>query len=235
MDENYTGRGARGASYMDAYEDHYDHGGKYDDADDENSMGRCGQCSKNCLFFVNFLMLLVGVAVIALAVFVKENEEDIFGFGAVDESIIYLSISCGILIIIISFLGCVGASTNSKCILILFIILLILSLLLEIIAVIFVFTAADDLKKFAERQWDSLSSADQKKFEQDNDCCGFETNEDERCTGMIGCYNKIEQQLQNNLLIIGWICIGVFIYQTGLVTFACCLCKKIPPAKYSKV
>lgn len=60
------------------------------------------------MFTVNFLMLLVGVAVIALSVFVKENEEDLFGFGAVDLSIIYLSIACGILIIIISFLGCVG-------------------------------------------------------------------------------------------------------------------------------
>ena len=35
-------RGARGASYMDAYDDHYDHGGKYND-DDEVRWSTCGQ------------------------------------------------------------------------------------------------------------------------------------------------------------------------------------------------
>eukprot|EP00483_Globobulimina_turgida_P000903 UN00904 len=214
----HNGRGSRGASYMNAYEDRYDHGGKYDETENEGTMGTCGRCSKNCLFFVNFLMLLVGIAVISLAVFVKENEEDIFGFGTVDNSIIYLSIACGILIMIISFLGCVGASTNSKCILVLFILLLILSLILETVAVIFAFTAADDLKRFAEKQWNALSLADQRTFEEDNECCGFETVEGSGC---IGCYDKIEEQLQNNLYLIGYICIAVFIYQFGLVCFAC--------------
>lgn len=55
-------------------------------------------------------MLLVGTAIISMSVFVKENEEDIFGFGSVDLSVIYLAIACGVLIIIISFFGCVGVN-----------------------------------------------------------------------------------------------------------------------------
>eukprot|EP01083_Nonionella_stella_P017013 47511_1 len=225
------GRSSRGASYMKDYEDHYDHGGQYADTEDETMSG-CAKCSKHCLFFVNFVMLLVGVAVIFLAVFIKENPEDTFGFGAVDDSIIYVSMACGVLIIIISFLGCVGASTNSQCILVIFIILLSLSLLLEVVAVIFVFTATDDLKNFAEKQWDSLDTSQQEAFEKENDCCGFETQEDSDC---IGCYDQIEDELQSNLLLIGWVCIGVFVYQLCLVCFGCFLCKKIPPNKYSKV
>ena len=103
---------------MDQYDNHmYDHGGKYDDSshhdnddDDDDQLSTAARCSKNCLFFVNFLMLLVGVAIIALSIFVKENEEDLFGFGSVDLSVIYLAIACGVLIIIISFFGCVGVN-----------------------------------------------------------------------------------------------------------------------------
>jgi len=220
---------------MDQYDGHmYDHGGKYDDSPDDDELSGAARCSKNCLFFVNFLMLLVGVAVIALAVFVKENEEDLFGFGSVDLSVIYVAIACGVLIIIISFFGCVGASTNSRCILIIFIVLLVLCLILQIVAVIFVFTAADDLKKFAEKQWDGLTDADREQFESNNDCCGFETGE-EGCDDQIGCYNVVEEKLENHLMIIGWICIGVFIYQFALVSFGCFLCRKLPPSKYSKV
>mmetsp|Transcript_73053 Transcript_73053/g.116521 ORF Transcript_73053/g.116521 Transcript_73053/m.116521 type:complete len:227 (-) Transcript_73053:208-888(-) len=225
-------RSSRGASYMDQYDDTYDHGGQYDDGNDTRELSTGAKCSKNCLFFVNFLMLLLGIALIVIAIFIKENEEDFFGFGAIDDSIIYIGIACGILIIIISFLGCVGASTNSRCILIIFNVLLILSLILEIVAVIFVFTAADDLKRFAEKQWDSLSAADQQAFEIQNDCCGFETVEGSGC---VGCYNTIEETLQANLMIIGWVAVGVAVYQLGMLLFGCILCNKLPPAKYSRV
>ena len=112
--------------------------------------------------------------------------------------------------------------------------LLILCLLLQIIAVIFAFAATDDLKRFAEKQWESLSSSDREEFESNNDCCGFETGT-EGCGDQIGCYNVIEDKLKEHLLIIGWICIAVFVYQLGLVSFSCFLCKKLPPSKYSRV
>lgn len=103
---------------------------------------------------------------------------------------------------------------------------------MEIIAVIFIFTAADDLKSFAEKQWNSLSTQDREEFEANNDCCGFETQQESQC---VGCYDKIEEKLENHLLIIGYICIAVFIYQFGLVCFGWFLCKRIPPSKYSRV
>merc|ERR1719229_454072 len=146
----YKTRGHRGSSQMDVYEDHYEHGGKYNE-DYEVRWSTCGQCSKNCLFFVNFLMLLVGIALIGISVFIQENEdEDYIGFGEVDPNIIYTTIGSGVLIVLLSLFGCVGAFTHSKCLLIIFIILLILCMLLEIVAVIFIFIAQDDLKKFAE-------------------------------------------------------------------------------------
>ena len=99
-------------------------------------------------------------------------------------------------------------------------------------AVIFVFTSSDDLQQFAEKQWESLSEEERQDFEQNNDCCGFETVAGSDC---IGCYDKIQDQLQAHLMIIGWVCIAIFIYQIGLVFFGCCLCKKLPPSKYSQI
>ena len=66
---------------------------------------------------VNFLMLLIGVAVVGLAAYVHENERDLFGFsiygGNVDDAVIYLAIGCGLFIMAISFIGCVGVSQHS--------------------------------------------------------------------------------------------------------------------------
>ena len=62
-------------------------------------------------------MLLVGIALIAVSVFVRENEdEDYIGFGEVDPNIIYSTIGCGVLIMILSFLGCVGVKSIFFCV-----------------------------------------------------------------------------------------------------------------------
>eukprot|EP01084_Bolivina_argentea_P127298 225146_1 len=223
-----TGRGNRGASYMDTYDSNYE-SGQYDKGGaDDKEMTTCTKCTKHCLFIVNFVMLLVGVALIVVAVFAKENADDAsIGFGTIDDSMVYLAIASGVLVVIVSFLGCVGATTHSKCILVVFIILLVLSLLMEIVAAALVFTASDDLKSFAKDQWDSLSASEQANFESDNNCCGFETGDCTSDPTAEGCYNTIEQSLQDNLLIIGWVCIAVGVYQFAMAIFACLLCTRL--------
>lgn len=105
-------------------------------------------------------------------------------------------------------------------------------MILEIVAVVFIFIAQDDLRRFAKSQWNGMSDSAKQDFEERNACCGFETIEGLDC---IGCYDKIEKQLQNNFTLIFWTCIGVFVYQLGLAIFGCILVNKIPPSKYRKV
>lgn len=58
----------RGASYMDNYDSNntYDYGDDTHLGSDRNCVTKC---AKHCLFGVNFGMLLVGVALVAVAVF----------------------------------------------------------------------------------------------------------------------------------------------------------------------
>ena len=103
-----AGRDNRGASYMDTYESQYE-SGTYDGGGDKSDMSTCTKCTKHCLFIVNFVMLLVGVALIVVAVFAKENSDDEdIGFGQIDDTMVYLAIAAGVLVVIVSFLGCVG-------------------------------------------------------------------------------------------------------------------------------
>eukprot|EP01084_Bolivina_argentea_P278203 475159_1 len=181
-------RDSRGASYMDDYDaqseqNTYASSKKYDD-------DSSGGCAKHTLFGVNFIMLLIGVILIVVVFFMKENgsSEDI-PIGITD-TVLWTTVIAGALIIIVSFLGCVGARTEQKCILIVFIVLLVLCLLLEIVAIIIIFAAKDIVKEQAKEQWNGLTDAQKASYEGDNDCQGFE-----------GCYDSIEQGLMDNMMV----------------------------------
>eukprot|EP00486_Rosalina_sp_Unknown_P008453 CAMPEP_0201583994 /NCGR_PEP_ID=MMETSP0190_2-20130828/105325_1 /ASSEMBLY_ACC=CAM_ASM_000263 /TAXON_ID=37353 /ORGANISM="Rosalina sp." /LENGTH=94 /DNA_ID=CAMNT_0048027079 /DNA_START=16 /DNA_END=296 /DNA_ORIENTATION=+ len=89
------GRDMRGASYMDQYDSNYGDN-TYDTArKDSNDLGGCGKCTKHTLFAVNFVMLLIGVALIVVVFFVKENagSEDIT--FALTDTVVWLSVVIG--------------------------------------------------------------------------------------------------------------------------------------------
>ena len=51
-------------------------------------------------------MLLVGVALIVVIFFLRENQDDIpFGFS---DTVVGIGVTAGVLVIIVSFMGCVG-------------------------------------------------------------------------------------------------------------------------------
>lgn len=148
--ETEAGRGKRGASYMDQYDDQYDTSAYTPSANKKDLTG-CAKfrtnpfnfskyqyyisviavsdhllfheyseidfntiitrrCSKHTLFAVNFVMLLIGVALVVVVFFVKENNEASGGDleFTMSDTIVYLCVSVGAFIIIVSFLGCVG-------------------------------------------------------------------------------------------------------------------------------
>ena len=97
-----------------------------------------------------------------------------------------------------------------------FISLLVLSLLVQIMATVFVFV--DDIRyKLAKEQWHAMSDDAKGQFESDNDCSGFEQ-----------CYDVMEDKLKSHFTIIGAISIGLFVYQLGLLCFTCFLCRNLP-------
>ena len=179
-------------------------------------------------------MLLIGIALIIVVFFLKENNNDDISF-AINDTVVWLSVCVGSLIIIVSFLGCVGvcffiimllsifnilalilyiqATTQSKCLLSIFIILLSLCLILEITGIVLIFADQSLIKDNIKKEWDRLTPEQQEKYENDNKCSGYDD-----------CYSKIEDGIKDHMYIVGGITIGVFVYQLVMTIFAFCLC-----------
>merc|ERR1740123_1245 len=206
----------RGASYMDQYDANNNDTG-YDTRKETSEISGCAKCSKHSLFIVNFVMLLMGVALVVGILFVRENNSSDGGNIelAMSDTIVFLAIGAGVLIIIVSFLGCVGAKTHARCLLITFIILLVFCLVLECAAVGVIFLDDTLLRENIEAQWDKLSDEQQIAYEADNECAGFDE-----------CYESLESELEGNMYIIGGITIFIAVYQLAMTLFACCLCTR---------
>eukprot|EP00484_Ammonia_sp_Unknown_P024488 CAMPEP_0197024276 /NCGR_PEP_ID=MMETSP1384-20130603/4859_1 /TAXON_ID=29189 /ORGANISM="Ammonia sp." /LENGTH=225 /DNA_ID=CAMNT_0042452633 /DNA_START=78 /DNA_END=755 /DNA_ORIENTATION=- len=216
-------RDIRGASYMDQYDSQYDNGGAYDTQKSSGGMGCCAKCGKHTLFAVNFVMLLIGVALIVVVFFVKENGGSGGGLPIVlNDTVVWLAVIAGVFIIIVSFLGCVGATTHSKCILVSFAVALVACLLFELVFIIIIFADDQMVRNNAEKQWNAWSAEQQSTYETDNDCLGFDD-----------CYTSIEQTIKNNMFIVGGVTIGIFVYQLVMTVIACCLCTKSDKGKAS--
>jgi amino acid transporter len=209
-------RDNRAASYMNQYDNQYDNGGSYDTGKSNDDMGGCAKCGKHILFAVNFLMLLIGVALIVVVFFVKENGGSGGGLPIIlNDTVVWLAVIAGVIIIIVSFLGCVGATTHSKCILVTFAVALCVCLLFELVFIIIIFTDKQLVRNNAEKQWNNWTDDQRSTYETDNSCTGFDD-----------CYASIEQSIKNNMFIVGGVTIGVFVYQLLMTIMACCLCTK---------
>jgi len=205
---------------MDQYEENYEDHSMYTPSANKKSLTGCAKCSKHMLFAINFIMLLIGVALVVVVFFVRENNEAAGGNleFAMSDTIVWLCVSAGAFIIIVSFLGCVGATTESRCLLVVFITFLVLCLVLEVAGIAIIFTDDELIRKSIESQWDNLSDDQQQTYEDDNDCADFDD-----------CYESLEEGVQKNLYLIGGITIGVFCYQLMMTVFACCLCRRTKP------
>merc|ERR1719461_563116 len=153
---------------MDQYDTQYDDS-MYTPSANKQGLTGCAKCSKHVLFAVNFIMLLIGVALVVVIFFVKENNEASGGDleFEMSDTIVYLCVAVGVFIIIVSFLGCVGAKTQSRCLLVVYIGFLVLCLVLEIVGVTLIFTDEDLIRKSVEDQWDNLDEEDQEQYEED--------------------------------------------------------------------
>jgi len=202
---------------MDQYDNNYDDNMYSTSSSNKNDLGCCAKCSKHILFAVNFVMLLIGVALVVVVFFVKENNSAAGGDleFAMSDTIVWLCVAVGLFIVIVSFMGCLGATTKNRCVLTVFIAFLMLCLILEIVGIALIFTDESLIRKSVESQWNNLSEEQREQYQSDNDCDDFDD-----------CYSSLEKGLQDNLYIVGGICIGIFVYQLMMTVFACCLCRR---------
>ncbi|KAK7088999.1 hypothetical protein V1264_024575 [Littorina saxatilis] len=82
----------------------------------------CGNFLKYSMFFFNAIILIAGCGLLGFGVYIRTNSDRVSHFTSVLGNYMYTSfsmalISCGGIVILLSFLGCCGAIKEVRCML----------------------------------------------------------------------------------------------------------------------
>lgn len=100
-------------------------------------LGGCAKCSKYLLIVFNVLFFLVGIALLAVGVWVIVQPYQLEILAILDNPLIvngaYLIIALGCFIIVVGGMGCCGACMNSKCLLVIYFIIILIIVIAQIV------------------------------------------------------------------------------------------------------
>ncbi|CAG2104943.1 unnamed protein product [Medioppia subpectinata] len=211
-------------------------------------------CIKYLLFAINFIVWTLGAILLGIAIWVRGDG----GLWEYTDNLdieryyfaCYICMTAGALILIIGFLGCLGAAMESPCMLLAYFILTGIVVVLQIAATVLVWKIAggDRLQSVLSRdiKWhiDHRPTDDRSRrfldlIQLKLDCCGAETFLD---------YEKVQQDIPascnsertNNIQIrscgemlrrflevrggaIGGICVALILVEVGSIIFTMCL------------
>ncbi|XP_064019205.1 tetraspanin-4 isoform X3 [Pogoniulus pusillus] len=113
----------------------------------------CLQCIKYLMFVFNLLFWLGGCGILGVGIWLAVTQGN---FATLSSSFPSLSaanllIVTGTFVMIIGFVGCIGAIKENKCLLLSFFIMLLIVFLLELTVVILFFVYTDKIDKYAQR------------------------------------------------------------------------------------
>ncbi|XP_076375861.1 tetraspanin 74F [Megalopta genalis] len=121
-------------------------------------MDGCGRCMKYSLFFVNFVIFLGGVAIVALAAWAMVDKVPWIGELVGNDLLtgaIYVLLAGGIIVAIISFFGCIGASREVKCMLLTYFIIVFLLFVTMLIGGVLAYVFREKLVNTLQREMSS--------------------------------------------------------------------------------
>lgn len=158
-------------------------------------MACCGSMFKFFVFLFNFIFLLAGVAIIGIGSYMAIKMKDYFDFLSTSDLApgvgvsSYIFIGIGVLVAIISFLGCWGACTDNKCMMGTFATIMAIILIAEIGVAITILIykgkaqdiVEDAMKKGLQNYGKNETGGVQKtldKIQEQFTCCGIKSPED---------------------------------------------------------
>ena len=113
---------------------------------------------KNLLLAINFLSMMAGIILMAGGAYIVSNKvSDIVGLSG---GIAAASIIIGILVTIISFLGCFGAANEKGILLKTYFIVLCVVIILEIAVGAAAYAQRDNIPNILENSWKNTYAAD---------------------------------------------------------------------------
>lgn len=211
--------------------------------------------AKTLLVIFNGLFLICGIAMIGIGIAqstaggIKNLNQLIAGLDYLNVAVIVL----GLVVCIISFLGCCGALKESNCMISLFMLFLTLILVAEVVAAGMAFKYKGEIKEFARTE--SLKALKDNKtahafdiIQNDWKCCGVDGAKDYTdnqrpipascCSNLpvaatcttdtagfhdVGCLPEIENRLKTNYLAVGVTALIIAFIEIIGIIFACCL------------
>jgi hypothetical protein len=223
----------------------------------------CGNnCVKYLVFVFNFLIFVVGIAVLATSLSVlfsnvaREYFQKILGDAKINDISLdqmniplYVLAAIGALLIITGFLGCCGACMENTCLLALFFSIILILFVAELACGIAILVnkqkVKDELDKGflqAMKQYhggskelrDAIDGMQQKL-----ECCGCQGPTDFQpnpppgsCKGVVGCCDKIWSDLESKAKIVGGVAIGILFIELLAMIFSCILCQAFKRGDY---
>lgn len=210
---------------------------------------------KYLLFGFNFLVTILGIAILAISIWIRVDPEfwEYESTLKVDNfnSVCVMFIVTAIIMLIIGFLGCFGAASERRWMLILYIVIFGIIFLIELAALVLMWrapyskTISDELQKqlrvqIKERRTDDSSRYFMDFIQDHLECCGAESSADydeeaphscqDKATGTIypvGCATKMLTYLREKAGIVGGIALPILLLQLLALVASGCLIRSL--------
>lgn len=211
-------------------------------------------CMKYILFTFNFVLWCMGGALMSLGIWVRADSN----FWEYSDKLpieqyyqaCYITIVVGALLLILGFLGCCGAATDSPCMLLAYFILMLVMVVLElaVTGLVWKIASGDKLDEYLQyhimkhvekirTDWQSRRFLDILQLHLH--CCGAESKDDYRAVGerapeschdqrtnnlfYHGCSEMMRMWLEKRAAMFGGIALGLTLLQMAALVFSCCL------------
>jgi len=142
----------------------------------------CASCQKWLMFLINVILFIVGVTQIGIAIYVQAGQTKGLEFagklldGEGNDSAIKAMLALGILVSIISLMGCVGFKKESRFMLWLYALILFLMIIGQAMVVAVTTISVNYGDSIFESLWKKLSPETITDFEVAYECCSFNGN-----------------------------------------------------------
>jgi len=188
--------------------------------------------SHKFVLYGNLFFVLLGGVVIGIGYHLKASHAGSFLRQNLGLGLIVL----GAAVLIISFLGCMGAKCASRSMILLYALVMMLVIICQIGIAAFVVTRSNDVNSLVTTRWDDLATAQQQQLEQQFGCCGLNSFNDSRAAlpcpagTDTGCVDKLHNDLRHELLAVGGAALAFAIVEVLGVLCACSLAAAIKGA-----
>jgi len=190
----------------------------------DEDIGCCATIQKWLIFIVNIILFIFGVTQMGIAAYILSAGTDSLGFAADvfdgDDSAVQYLLASGIIIAGISFLGCCGASKESKCLLWMYAFVLFFMIMGQAMTVAVTAVSVEYGDSIFGEMWKELDAATIDNIQQTYECCSFNGDNPDSTwqsditdyttcaaanpgwTPMQSCWGKFERTVNDNYCMV---------------------------------